>query len=804
VLVAGEPVQACQWQVADVAGRNVTTIEGLSTSGRLRPVQQAFVELGAAQCGYCTPAMILSVTALLAREPDPDDATIDDALAGNVCRCGTYPRIRRAVHRAAELMAQSKDSAESPAPPARDRWGPPDPRSPGRRPTRPWDMTEPEDRDWFEILGEGLVVALRPPASIPPASFTTGGGAWLSPGTWTIGVGAWLHVSAEGIVRAFTGKVDLGNDNCTALRLLVAEELHLPLAKVLLAQGDTDLCPYDVGTFASRSMLGAASALRQVAAHAYSLMPVSAGSRRVEIITDELHVTPATEWQLAGRPHVPSGISDVVTGARNFITDLTAPGVRYGAVLRPPVVGATLRRLDAAGVEDRRDVVLVRARNVTGVVADDPSTARSALASLRPEWDLPTTTSSHDLEAFLRSHSPTETDERNQPVHHEKGNPDEALENAAVRERATYTTAYIAPAALEARGALAIWETDERLTVWLGTQTPFLARTQIAAALALNEEQVRVIVPPAGGGFGGKQGAAVAIEAAILARQVGQPVKVSWSRHEEFTVGTLRPAAVIDVAGGATSSGELVAWTFTNINSGSHAIGSPYRVANQRFDYQPAISPLTQGSYRGLAANANNFARESMIDELAHALGLDPVEFRLRNLDDEQLATVLRTTAERFGWVSGRTGAGQGIACGVEKNGRVATAVEVVDVEGNLRITRIVTAYECGAVVNPDTVINQIEGATVMALGGALFEAIHFSDGVITNGSFSDYRVPRINDVPPIEVILVDRPDLPSAGAGETPMIAVAPAIANAIFDLTRHRLRSLPLSSDGSWFPGR
>jgi isoquinoline 1-oxidoreductase len=289
-----------------------------------------------------------------------------------------------------------------------------------------------------------------------------------------------------------------------------------------------------------------------------------------------------------------------------------------------------------------------------------------------------------------------------------------------------------------------------------------------------------------------------------MAREVGGPVKVMWSRHEEFTAGTLRPAAIIDVASAATAGGELTAWTFTNINSGPAAIASPYRVANQRIDYQPATSPLAQASYRALAANANNFARESQMDELAHQLGRDPVEFRVANLDDERLVTVLRAAAERFGWVSGRAGAGQGIACGVEKGGRVATVAEVRDVEGSLRVVRLVTAYECGAVVNPDTVINQIEGATVMALGGALFEAIHFSDGVITNGSFSDYRVPRFRDVPPIEVVLMDRPDLASAGAGETPMIAVAPAIANAIFDVCARRLRSLPLDADGRMHRGR
>jgi len=305
-------------------------------------------------------------------------------------------------------------------------------------------------------------------------------------------------------------------------------------------------------------------------------------------------------------------------------------------------------------------------------------------------------------------------------------------------------------------------------------------------------------VPPTGGGFGGKHGGGVALEAALMAREVGAPVKVSWSRHEEFTAGTLRPAAVIDVASAATAKGTLTSWTFTNINSGAAAIAMPYSVANQRIDYRPAASPLLQASYRALAATANNFARESQIDELAHELGIDPVEFRLANLDDERLTAVLIAAAQRFGWHVG-SGAGQGIALAFEKGGRAATVAQVADVDGELEVVRLVTAYECGAVVNPRTVTNQIEGATIMALGGALFEAIHFDHGVITNGSFGDYRVPRITDVPPIDVVLLDRPDLASAGAGETPMICVAPAIANAVFDLTGRRLRSLPLNAEDS-----
>jgi nicotinate dehydrogenase subunit B len=310
-------------------------------------------------------------------------------------------------------------------------------------------------------------------------------------------------------------------------------------------------------------------------------------------------------------------------------------------------------------------------------------------------------------------------------------------------------------------------------------------------------------VPPTGGGFGGKHAAGVATEAAVLAQATGRTVKVAWTRQEEFAAGTLRPAAIIDVSAGATSSGLLTAWAFTNFNSGQAAISIPYRVPNQRIAYRPSVSPLPQGSYRALAAVANNFARESHIDELANLLGCDPVEFRLLNVADDRLATVLNAAAEHFGWSASAAGTGRGIACGLEKDARVATAAQVrVHPDGRVEIVGLVMAYECGAVVNPSTVINQIEGAAVMALGGSLFEAIHFSSGAITNGAFSAYRVPRIADVPPTEVVLLDRPDLPSAGAGETPMIAVAPAVANAIFDATGRRLRSLPLLGDGTRAP--
>jgi nicotinate dehydrogenase subunit B len=235
-------------------------------------------------------------------------------------------------------------------------------------------------------------------------------------------------------------------------------------------------------------------------------------------------------------------------------------------------------------------------------------------------------------------------------------------------------------------------------------------------------------------------------------------------------------------------------------------------VPNRRLRYLPADSPRAQGPYRALSATANTFARESHLDELAYAARVDALGFRLRHLEDERLAAVARAAAERFGWSPGWQRAGRpawsdghwvwcgaGIAIGLEKGGRVATCAEVrADGTDQIRVTRIVTAYECGAVVNPDTVISQIEGGTIMALGGAMFESVPLDHGQIARPSLSGYRVPRFTDIPAIEVVLLDRPDLPPAGAGETPLIAVAPAIAGAIFAATGRRLRALPLVPEG------
>ena len=807
VLLDGAAVRACVVPVADVEGRTVTTVEGLADGGRLHRVQREFVDSRALQCGYCTPGMVMSVVAMLDADPAPADDAVAEMLRGNVCRCGTYPRILEAVRAAA--ADPSPDDVDAPGVGAAE-------------PVMhvPVVAPAPHPSVWTWVLGR---------LDEPGAHRRWG---WSTPG------GARLSIDGRGRITAYTGKVDGGQGNRVTLARMVAATLDVPPETVDVVMGDTALTPEDMGTFGSRSVPDAGHGLRLVAASARESLRaeaarrwgvplqevedshgvvsagtqassfgdlVSTGSRTIPVDPDgPLPPIPA-------QPGVPPGTADAdpdvgrrvaaVTGATTFVSDLALPGMLHGVLLHPPSYGATLRSLDTS-VAHRRGVTVVEHAGLAGGVAIAARTRREAEAALDEvvaEWDTVPQPAEADLEEHLRSH-PRESRGWGGAVVHGSGDVDNAWASAEVRVEATYTTAYIAHVPMETRVAVADVEPGAA-TVYVGSQRPFGVRFEVAAALAVPEEHVRVVVPPFGGGFGGKHAGEVAVAAALLSQAAQRPVRVAWTREEEFRFAYLRPAAVIDVRAGARADGTWSSWELTDVNAGEAGLSTPYVVPNQRIRFTPADSPLPQGSYRALAATANNFARESHIDELALALGVDPLDLRLAHLADDRLEDVLAAVADHVGWRQRITapGHGLGLACGVEKDARVATAAEVeVDADGRLRILRLTTAFDCGAVIDPDGLDNQIVGATIMGLGGALFEAIHFADGRIRNASLADYRVPRFPDVPPIDVVVLDRPDIEPAGAGETPIIAVAPAIANAVRAATGRRIHTLPLAPDG------
>ena len=670
-----------------------------------------------------------------------------------------------------------------------------------------------------------------------PAPNQSGAEGRLVPGDADAGtIDDWLHVEPDGTVVVYTGKVEVGQNIRTSLAQAVADELRLPIEAIRLVMADTGRTPYDAGTVGSRTTPFMAAHLRKVAAAVRELLAVAAehwgvdrgtlaladghvthpstgraisygellqGRKLVHEVGDTAPVTPAERWTIAGISAPKVDGRAFVTGRHRFTSDLARPDMLVGMVLRPPKLGAILKSLDTEQAAALPDVTIVHEGDFVGVAAPGRRRALEALGRLHAEWTTTEQVASKDLFGYLRDHPAPVKDEPRPaaPEPHELGTLAAGRAAADHTLDQTYTVAYIAHAPLEPRAAVAEWS-DHCLTVWTGTQRPFGVRSELAAAFGIPETDIRVVVPDTGGAYGGKHTGEVAVEAARLARRAGRPVKLIWTREEEFTWAYFRPAGVIDISSGVRADATLTAWEYHNYNSGAAGIRTPYDVPHQHIVFHPTLAPLRQGSYRALAATANHFARESHMDELAHTLGTDPLLFRLQNLRDERLRAVLTAAAEGFGWAQSAPapGHGVGIACGTEKGSFVATCAEVaVDPgTGQVRVVRVVQAFECGAVVNPDGLRNQVEGAIIQGLGGALFEAIDFADGAILNNRFSSYRVPRFGDMPTVEVILLDRKDLPSSGGGETPIVGIAPAVGNAIFMATGIRLRALPLVPAG------
>jgi isoquinoline 1-oxidoreductase len=682
-----------------------------------------------------------------------------------------------------------------------------------------FDLTR---RDLFKFLGAGALILC---ATAKTNALQESGRGQRRNEDVPKDIGAWLHIGEDGVVTVFTGKVEVGQNIRTSLTQAVAEELGVPAAQISMVMGDTLLTPFDMGTFGSRTtptmnlQLRKASAaaremLKDLAAQTWnvprehlvaaegkisdSLSKNSAsygellkGRELAQLIPEQETLLSATSWKVAGKPTLKVDGRAFVTGAHKYPFDQKRPGMLCGKVVRPSKFDAKLQSVDVAGAEKMPGVIVVRDGDFIGVTAPSEELATRAAAAIKTEWTAPPQPSTNNVFEYLRSH----------PESLEKANTPEATNPRANLSSATYTVAYIAHAPLEPRAALAEWNGD-KLTVWTGTQRPFGVREELAAAFHIPQESVHVLMPDTGSGYGGKHTGETAIEAARLARAAKKPVKVVWTRKEEFTWAYFRPAGIIDVRATLNADGRLEYWEFTNFNSGGSGLNTPYAAEVRNEHFQPTKYPLRQGSYRGLAATANHFARESFMDELAHDAKIDPLEFRRRNLHDDRLKAVFEAAANKFGWPGGKKipGQGFGIAGGVEKGGYIATCAEVaVDrATGDVRVVRLVSAFECGAIVNPEGLRNQIEGSNIMGLGGALFESIEFEDGRILNAAFSKYRVPRFKDIPLIETVLLDRKDLPSAGAGETPIVGVAPAIGNAIFDATGIRLRSLPMVPNG------
>jgi isoquinoline 1-oxidoreductase len=395
-----------------------------------------------------------------------------------------------------------------------------------------------------------------------------------------------------------------------------------------------------------------------------------------------------------------------------------------------------------------------------------------------------------------------------QPAGRPAGDVAEGEKLAAAIVEETYLNSYVAHSPIETHSATAVIE-NGKATVWASTQAPFSVKTQVAQALGFPPQNVRVISPYVGGGFGGKADAPQAVEAACLAKATGKPVQVVWSREEEFFFDTFRPAAVCQIRAGLSIAGKIVLWDGKIVGAGDREARPFYDIPNQRTvsaggwqgGNPPGMQPLAVGAWRAPSVNTNTFARESHMDALAAKAGVDPLEFRLHHLSDARMRRVLETAAKQFGWKAGKapSGRGAGVACGIYSNAYSATMAEVAvnKATGHVQVKRVVSVLDVGLTVNPDGMRQQMEGSIIMGMGYALTEEVRFKGGEVLDRDFATYALPRFSWLPRIETVLIDNPETPATGGGEPPIITLGAVLANAIYDAAGARVQQLPMTPE-------
>jgi len=648
---------------------------------------------------------------------------------------------------------------------------------------------------------------------------------------------AFLRIGEDGRVTCFTGKIEMGQGPITSLPQMLAEELETPLDTVDIVMGDTDLCPWDMGTFGSMTTRFFGPALRAAGAEAKAvLLELAADALKVPqtqlvakdgVIFDEKnqnhrvtygqlargqkierHVAAKpglkdpSRFKVSGKPVNRRDAEAKVTGKGHYSADIRLPGMLYAKILRPPAHGAKLRSVDTAPAKEIAGVQVVQDGDLIAVLHELPDVARVALEKVKAEFDdPPSKVDDETIFDHLLSVAP------GAQVLAEGGDLEAGRKLAGKKFEITYLNSYVAHAAMETHSALAQIEGD-KATVWASTQNPFGARGEIAEAIGFPPEKVRVITPFVGGGFGGKTFNLQAVEAARLAKAAGKPVQVMWSREEEFFYDTFRPAAIVKINSGIDDNGKMAFWDYEVFYAGDRGAQQFYTVPNHRtathgggWQGPPGSHPFHTGAWRAPGNNTNTFARESQIDILAAAAGIDPVEFRLKNLSDARMIRVLKAAAEKFGWTPAQAPGkrGYGVACGIDAGTYVAAIAEVAvnAAEGSVQVKRVVCAQDMGVVINPEGARIQMEGCITMGLGYALTEEVHFKGGTVLDTNFDSYELPRFSWVPKIETVILEANETPPQGGGEPAIILMGALVANAIHDATGARLLQLPMTPE-------
>ena len=695
------------------------------------------------------------------------------------------------------------------------------------------DATRMRRRDFVKALGGGILVLV----SLPPAC--AAGPAQQRRG-YPTDVNAYLHIAEDGKITLFSGKIEMGQGVMTSLTQLAAEDLGVALESIHIVMGDTASCPWDAGTWGSLTTRMFGPAVRAATAQARLILTdlaatrlgvprtalsvengvvfvtaartrrvtfgeLARGQRITHTVDERAVLRTIREFTVMGRSPKRLDGPEKVTGAAKYAGDIRLPGMLCARIVRPPAHGATLRRLDTSAAEAVEGVRVVNHDGLVAVLSPDWETSDRAARLVRADWDVPAP--AFDTESVFDHLVQAAPDSR---TSESAGDVDAARRQSARTFDVTYRHPYVAHAPIEPHAALAEVK-DGKATVWASTQAPFSLQPQIARAIGFRAEDVRVITPYVGGGFGGKAACPQAAEAARLALAAGRPVQVALTRAEEFFYDTFDPAALVRVVSGVDADGLLTLWDYQVYGAGDRGTEVFYDVPNRRVRVYGSWSGggaagyhlFGVGPWRAPGANTNRFAAEQQIDAMASAGGIDPLEFRLRNTTDRRMLSVLRAVAQASGWQPAvaprRTGRGRGLACGIDAGTYVAHVADVtVDrATGAVKVERVVCAQEMGIVVNPDGAKMQMEGCITMGLGYALAEEVRFEGGRILDASFGTYQLPRFSWVPRIETVLVPNDELAPQGGGEPAIICMGAVVANAIFDATGVRMLRLPMTAE-------
>jgi nicotinate dehydrogenase subunit B len=647
---------------------------------------------------------------------------------------------------------------------------------------------------------------------------------------------AYLLIGEDGTVTCLSGKIEMGQGVITSLPQMLAEELEVPLKSVKIVLGDTDLCPYDRGTFGSRSTKFYGPLLRAAAAEAREVL-IELASEQLGLPKDKLCVRegfvleknnpkkklsyasltkgkkierrlgkdaplkPVSDFSVCGKPRYRTDSQEKVTGEAKFAGDVRLKGMLYARILRPPAHRAQLKSVDTSAADRMKDVQVIRDGDQIAVLHPTPDGAAEALNKINAQFDIPKEDLDHNniYKHLLNVAS-------NEEVIEQKGNLEEGKKLASQLFEETYLNCYVAHAPIETHTALAKVD-GNKAQVWASSQTPFRAKDEIAQVLGLSAENVRVISPFVGGGFGGKTRNGQVVEAARLSKLVGKPVQVAWTRSEEFFFDNYRPASIIKIKSGLDETNRIVYWDYANFFAGERSSQMYYDTPHFQTAMHggwggrgPETHPFGVGAWRGPGSNTNIYARESHIDVMALKAGMDPLEFRLKNLgNNKRMQRVLKAAAEKFGWAPAKSpsGRGFGIACLDYLGTYVALCadVDIDKISGKIQAKRVVVAQDTGAIINPQGIRIQIEGCVAMGLGYCFTEEIHFKGGKILDTNFDTYEFSRFSWMPKIEVVLVDNPDLAPQGCGEPAITGMGGVIANAVYDAIGIRLFELPMT---------